>query len=181
MKLRAPLVALAVLTFLPACNRKIDNHVHVDAIRAELEAAPDWVEPTALGARLWAIERGFYESRGYEPAWVDGDRTTPRMKDLVQQFKYSERHGLDPARYPIEEFERLRDQSQTRMGTRFAIAAVPELDLKLTYGYLRYAADLIGWNSSSAEISRTWLTVPKKEDLAARLAEAIASNSIRTS
>jgi murein L,D-transpeptidase YcbB/YkuD len=181
MKVLVPLLGIALVVSAPACSRKIDNAVHVDGIRAQVASTPEWVEPSALGKKLWAVERGFYESREYMPAWVDGDRTTPHMKDLVQQFKYSELHGLDPARYPIEAFERLREQSQTRMGTRFDVKAVPELDAKLTYAYLHYAADLIGWSTSPKEISRTWLTEPKDEDLAARLSDAIASNTIRES
>ena len=102
MKVLAPLLGIALVVSAPACSRKIDNAVHVDGIRAQVESTPPWVEPSALGKKLWAIERGFYESRGYMPAWVDGDRTTPHMKDLVQQFKYSELHGLDPGRYPID-------------------------------------------------------------------------------
>ena len=181
MKAVAPLVVFALAIAAPACNRKIDNAVHVAGIRALLETAPTWVGDSALEKRLWAIERGFYEQRGYRPSWVDGNRTTPHMKDLVQQFKYSELHGLDPARYPIVDFERLHAQSQTRMGTRFEPAAVPELDAKLTYGYLRYAADLIGWSSSPKSVSRNWLIEPKEEDLAARLSDAIGQNQIRRS
>jgi murein L,D-transpeptidase YcbB/YkuD len=172
---------IALVVSASACSRKVDNAVHVDGIRTQLESTPPWVEPDDLGKKLWAIERSFYEGRGYMPAWVDGDRTTPQMKDLVQQFKYSEAHGLDPGRYPIREFERVRNESQTRMGTRFDLEAVPELDTKLTYAYLLYAADLIGWSTSPAEISRYWLTDAKEEDLSARLSDAIASNKIRES
>jgi len=181
MKVLAPLVGIALVVSAPGCNRKVDDAVHVEGIHAQIESTPPWIENSALGKRLWAIERSFYEERGYLPAWVDGDRTTPQMKDLVQQFKYSELHGLDPARYPIDEFEQLRAQSQTRMGTRFDGGAVPALDAKLTYAYLRYAADLIGWSTNPKEVSRNWLVEPKEEDLASRLADAISSNEVRRS
>lgn len=177
---RVAVVVVGLLTLLPACKR-IDNAVHVDGIRKTVAAMPMWVDRSALGKRLWAIERAFYESRGYMPAWVEGDRTTRHMKELVQEFRYSDSHGLDPSRYPIEEFDRVREESQTRMGTRFDVADVPELDAKLTYAYLRYAEDLIGWSTSPAQVSRGWLTQPKKEDLAARLTQAITSNRIRES
>ena len=177
----AAILGVALVLTAPACSRKVDNSVHVDGIRRQIESTPAWVERSALGKRLWAIERDFYNNRGNLPAWVDGDRTTPHMKELVEQFKYSELHGLDPARYPITEFEKLRDESQTRMGTRFDPKAVPELDAKLTYAYLRYAADLMGWSTSPKQISRYWLTDPKEEDLAARLSDAIAANKIRDS
>ena len=67
------------------------------------------------------------------------------------------------------------------MGTRFPVDRVPELDAKLTYAYLRYAADLIGWSTSPAQVSRNWLTEPKDEDLAVRLAAALDDNGIRAS
>lgn len=173
-------VALA-LVLVAGCSPRVDNTAHVAPLRTFVETTPAWVEQSALGKRLWAVERAFYESRGFMPAWVDGDRTTPHMKELVAQFKYSELHGLDPARYPREEFQQLRDTSQTHMGTRFPVDRVPELDAKLTYAYLRYAADLIGWTTSPAQVSPHWLTDPKEDDLAARLTAAIKGNRIRPS
>src|SRR5688572_27460916 len=98
-------VCLIVLILLPAgCSR--DNRVHKDASQSTLGDTPVWVDRTALGKRLWEIERQFYEARGYLPAWIDGDRTTPQLKVLIEQFRYSEVHGLDPAAYPVEQYER---------------------------------------------------------------------------
>jgi murein L,D-transpeptidase YcbB/YkuD len=179
---RVVVLGILLLGLAPACSRNIDNAVHVDGIRAQVDSAPAWVHGDELGKRLWAIERGFYESRGYTPAWVDGDRTTPHMKDLLQQFLYSERHGLDSSRYPIEEFDRILHRSQTRMGPRFDLARVPELDAKLTYGYLLYASELIGWHSGPEQVSPNWMATPKEDhDLAARLTDAITSNRVRDS
>ena len=180
MNVRLVLGACVLLLSLPGCG-PVDNSVHVDAIRKILTETPAWVDRTALGKRLWAIERSFYESRGFTPAWIEGDRTTPALKDVIQQFRYSEAHGLNPAVYPVEEYERIREASQSWVGTRFDPARVPELDARLTYAYLRYAADLLGWTSSPAEISRTWLTPPKQEDLAARLARGLEANRIGAS
>jgi murein L,D-transpeptidase YcbB/YkuD len=166
-----PFLLIAMLG--SACGQTIDNATHVDAIRTLVAASPDWVDRGALGKRLWTIEREFYEARGYMPAWVDGNRTTPQMKELVQQLHYSEQHGLDASRYQVAEFDQIREQSQTRMGTRFDVARVPELDAKMTYGYLRYAADLLGWSTSPRDVSRNWLAEPKEDDLVARLNTAV--------
>ena len=78
-------------------ERRVDNSQHVAAMRSLLSGTPRWVDQSAFGKRLWAFERAFYEQRQFLPAWIDGDRTTPRMKELVSQLKYSEAHGLDPA------------------------------------------------------------------------------------
>ena len=178
--MRTRIALLLLLTALgAACAPKIDNASHVDGIRRIVSETPAWVDRSALGKRLWAIERDFYEGREYMPAWVDGDRTTPQMKELVRQLQYSEAHGLDSSRYPVAEFEHLREESQTRMGTRFDVARVPEFDAKLTYAYLRYAADLIGWSTSPSDVTRNWLTDPKKEDLVARLNTALTSGHVR--
>ena len=69
------------------CSRAA-NSIHVPGIRKAVATEPPWVERGQLGRKLWAIERSFYESRQYTPAWVDGDATTPQMKDP---------YGIDPA------------------------------------------------------------------------------------
>ena len=69
-------LGIALVVSTAACSRNVDNAAHVDGMRAQIEATPKWVDRSALGKKLWAIERSFYESRGYMPAWVDGDRTT---------------------------------------------------------------------------------------------------------
>jgi murein L,D-transpeptidase YcbB/YkuD len=179
MKLRTLILLAAVA---PACAPAVENRDHVPGIRQVVEGAPKWVDDSAIGKRLWQIERQFYEARGYMPAWVDGDGTTEPWKDLVQQLKYSQRHGLDPESYGGREFEQLREASQTKTsGTRFPVERIPEMDAKMTYAYLRYAADLLGWTRSAKQVHANWLTTPKKEDLAARLEAAVAGNRVRDS
>lgn len=162
------------------CGRRIDNSQHVAAMRSLLGGTPQWVDRSSLGKRLWAFERAFYEQRQFLPAWIDGDRTTPPMKELISQLKYSEAHGLDPASYHVRDFEQARERSQTKFdGTRFDATTVPDLDARMTYAYLRYAADLLGWDAHAKEVYENWLVEPKKEDLAARLSEAVKDNHVR--
>ncbi len=173
------LLPLVLVLLLSACHR-VDNAQHVDAVRKIVTSTPAWVDRNALGRRLWTIERAFYESRGSLPAWIDGDNTTPQLTDLLQQLHYAEQHGLDPARYGVADFERTRDESQTKLhGTVFPLERVPALDAKMTYAYLRYAADLLGWSSSPQQVSRDWLDEPRKDDLAARLEHAIEQRRVR--
>jgi murein L,D-transpeptidase YcbB/YkuD len=173
------LLVLAALLATAACGGQADNAAYVPQLQALLAAKPDWIDSGRLGDRLWAIEREFYAARGHLPAWVNGDRTTDHMKALLQQLRNAERHGLTSAKYRVGEFEQLRERSQTRWrGTRFDPAIVPELDAKLTYSYLSYAADLLAWDRSPRKVFQHWLTEPKTEDLARRLETAIADGSI---
>ena len=181
-RLAGTLLIVCAVALPSACTRAVDNTEYAEGLRAAVSGTPSWVDKTALGKRLWKIERAFYESRGYVPAWVNGVETTPQWKDLVQQLKYSEAHGLEPDVYGFAEFEALREQSQDQWrGTQFPEARVPELDAKMTYAYLRYAADLLGWTRSPREVHRNWLTDAKEEDLAARLTDAVAGNRVRDS
>jgi murein L,D-transpeptidase YcbB/YkuD len=173
---------VCVLLIAASCGRKIDSAQLADGVRDIVSSTPAWVDRSALGTRLWKVQQEFYASREYMPAWVDGAETTPHWKDLVQQLKYSEAHGFDPARYSPAPFEQLRDESQTKIsGTQFPVERIPEMDAKMTYAYLTYAADLLGWTHSPRDVHRNWLTDSKEEDLAARLTAAIAENRVRDS
>jgi murein L,D-transpeptidase YcbB/YkuD len=181
MTLRVLVVTLFATLLSSACQQ-VDNSQHVDGMRALLSDTPDWIGSGPLATRLWQVERAFYENRGFTPAWIDGDRTTPQWKDLVQQLKYSERHGLDAAKYHVTEFEQLRADSQTKTsGTRFDLARVPELDARMTFAYLSYAADLLGWDTNPKAIYSNWIAARRREDLAARLSDAVAKGSVRES
>jgi len=182
MRVRTVLAFVLACTIVCGCGAGVDNSQHAAALRELTSKAPSWVDQSPLGKRLWKVEQSFYEARQYLPAWVDGLGTTPQWKDLIQQLKYSEMHGLDPARYGVAEFEQFREASQSRMrGTQFPAARVPELDARMTYAYLQYAADLLGWRHSPGEVHRNWLADPKKDDLAARLAAAVAGGRVRQS
>ena len=184
--MRSPRVVAASVVLLAGmvvgCGQRVDNETYAPVIRRLALAQPAWVDRSPLGVRLWKVEQRFYESRKFLPAWVDGVKTTPQWKDLIQQLKYSPVHGIDPARYQVAAFEQLREQSQTSLhGTQFPDEQVPELDLKMTYAYLQYAADLLGWTHSPREVHENWLADAKKEDLAARLTQAISQRHVRES
>ena len=172
------LTSIALLLTVVGCDR-VENSEHVPALRALVSARPQWVTKDAAGKRLWAIEREFYAARDFTPAWIDGDRPTPHVAELIQQLRRSADHGLQPDAYGDAEFEQVISASKTTFrGVRVPLEQVPELDARLTYAYLQYAADLLGWTSSSRAVDPNWRTVPKKEQLATILAEALAGSRV---
>lgn len=174
------LFALLACTFaIPACSHT-DNSVHVPAIRKILGQMPSWVDKSPLGHKLWSVERAFYERHQFLPAWVDVDRATPRMEELIEQLRDAEVHGLEPQRYGTDRYERAVQSARTKFrGVRFELEAVAELDTELTYAYLRYASDLLGWSSSPRNVSKYWLASPRNEDVGARLEAAVAGDRVR--
>jgi len=173
----AVLFLLAVL--ISGCAReKIDNTQHVAAIQKIVSSSPSWIEHDKVGAKLWDSEEAFYRSRGNLPAWIDGDRRTPELDALIEELRHAEDHGLDPARYGTGEFQKAIEAADSNKG-RFDLAGVPELDAHLTYAFLRYAADLLGWSGNPKAIYAQWVVKPKQENLAASLNKAISSHEIR--
>ena len=170
------------LAAVMACNRgpQVDNSRHAAAIQRIVASTPAWVDRDRLGTKLWKAERDFYASRRNLPAWLDGDKASPRLAALIDALKHSEDHGLDPARYHTDGFQQaVAAAAQNK--ERYELAKIPELDARLTYAYLRYAADLLGWSGNPRAIYETWLVAPNKVDLADHLEQAVSADTVRAS
>jgi murein L,D-transpeptidase YcbB/YkuD len=170
---------VAALTVV-ACHRgpQVDNSQHAAAMQRIVSSTPAWVGRDRLGATLWQAERQFYESRNNLPAWIDGDQASPRLGALLDALKQSEDHGLDPARYGVDGFQQIVAQAEANKH-RIDIERVPEIDTRLTFAYLQYAAELLGWSGNPKAIHTNWIRANNKADLAGQLAKAVSSNQVR--
>lgn len=156
---------------------------HAPAIQALVTGTPAWVPGTTVDRRLWVFERTFYQQRAFVPAWIDDDRGTLRLDALLDALRGSAAHGLDPTRYGLADFEKALALARTGTGgTLFDQEVVPEFDAKLTYAWMQYAADLLGWTGDPRKIYADWVVRPDREDLAARLTAALgAGGNVATS
>jgi len=173
-------LGLAVTLTAVACHRgpQVDNSQHAPAIQRIVSSTPAWVGRDRLGATLWKAERQFYESRNNLPAWIDNDKASPRVGALLDALTHSEDHGLDPARYGVDRFQQMVAQAEQNKN-RYEIERVPEIETRLTYAYLQYAADLLGWSGDPKAIQTNWIRANNKTDLAGQLAKAVSSNQVR--
>jgi murein L,D-transpeptidase YcbB/YkuD len=173
-------IGIAVVLTVPACHRRpqVDNSQHAPAVQRIVSATPAWVGRDKLSATLWKAERQFYESRDNLPAWFDGDKASPRLGALLDAMKHSEDHGIDPAGYGLDRFQQIVTQAEENKD-RYEVERVPEIDTRLTYAYLQYASDLLGWSGNPKAIFTNWIRASNKADLAEHLAKAVASNQIR--
>ena len=165
-----------------ACHREpqVDNSRHAPAIQRLVSSTPAWVDHDRAGLAAWKAERDFYASRQHLPAWMDGDKASPHLAVLIEALKHSEDHGLDPARYNTDGFQQAVVAAAQNKG-RYDLAKIPELDARLTYAYLRYAADLVGWSGNPKAIYETWVVAPARVDLADHLEQAVSSGKVRES
>src|SRR4051794_32409696 len=120
------------------------NEQHAAAIEQIVSSPPAWVERGRIATTLWEAEQRFYRSRGNAPAWIDGDLATARFNELAGILRQSDEHGLDPARYATAQFEQAIQAARANKG-HVDPGQVARLDTRLTYAYLQYAADLLGW------------------------------------
>ena len=173
-------LGFAVALTAAACHRgpQVDNAQHGSAIQRIVSSTPTWVGRDRLGATLWKAERQFYESRNNLPAWIDNDKASPRVGALLDALTHSEDHGLDPARYGVDRFQQMVAQAEQNKN-RYEIERVPEIETRLTYAYLQYAADLLGWSGDPKAIQTNWIRANNKTDLAGQLAKAVSSNQVR--
>ena len=173
--------AVAVLSLSAACTT-VDVAQQAGAIAAFAATQPAWVGKTKLEAELWKNTQTFYAARDHRAAWIDGDRPTSRMEDLLHQLRMADAHGLEPSVYGVQPLMAVVEASQTRFrGTRLSPETAPEFDVRLTYAYMRYAADLLGWTHRPRDVYRDWQAPPREEDLVARLTRVVAGSDVRGS
>jgi murein L,D-transpeptidase YcbB/YkuD len=172
-------VALALISLAAACS-KVDREQFAPEVQQALGSAPRWIDRGEFGKRLWAIERQFYEARGFTPAWIDGDRPTDQLDELLKVLDDAPQHGLEPATYRLDDVRAARTAAdEAWIGAKFDTGTIPELDVRLTYAFLEHAADLIGWRLSPRAIDKNWLATPKKVDLGERLRAALDGSGVR--
>jgi murein L,D-transpeptidase YcbB/YkuD len=172
-------LVLVVITLAGGCS-KVDRQQFAPEVERTVASTPRWVDRGELGKRLWAIERQFYEARGHTPAWIDGDRPTDQLDELLKVLDQAPQHGLEPSAYGLDELRGARTAAdEAWFGAKFEEQRIPELDVRLTYAFLEHAADLIGWRLSPRAIDKSWLAAPKKVDLAEQLRAALDGKGVR--
>src|SRR5258706_11327873 len=171
--MRSSAVLFLLAALISSCAReKIDNSQYVAAIQKIVSSSPSWIERGKLGTRLWDSERAFYRSRGNMPAWIDGDKRTPQVDALIKELRHAEDHGLEPTRYGTGQLRQVIEAADVNNG-KFDPAGVPEIDVRLTYAFLQYAADLLGWPGDPQAIYAQWVVNPRQDDLVSRLRTAL--------
>ena len=141
---------------------------------------PVFVNRDAEGKRLWGLTKQFYQKRGNAPAWIDGRKPTPQMDELIAALQQADREGLDPALYNTSTLAARRAEAGRGFLTMkgFNQAEAANLDVWLTYLYLRYAADLSSGLSDLSHADPKWQIRDKKTDALALLEQALDNNRV---
>jgi len=149
------------------------------AMRAALASTPEFVERGPHAAAAWAVARRFYAQREFRPAWFAGGRPTRRVSEFVEALLGVAEHGLDPADYGAREInEASASVSGGWLARPVEATVAARLDARLTYAFLRLATDLTRGRVAPGEISPDYLHRQSRDDVAARLREALDSHGV---
>ena len=172
--MRIVVVILCAAVLISSCGA--DDRPVRDRIRAEVETSdvPAYVANNKDGRQLWAKSVSFYRTREFAPVWLRGGRPTSHMDALTAAIEGSARDALDPRLYDLAFIDELHDRGRKR----FSEEAAGEIDVRLTYAYMRFASDLANGVSTLARSHPAWHMKPRTFDPAAYLTAAIADGNI---
>lgn len=122
------------------------------------------------------ILAALYAPRAYAPLWLAGGRPVAPAADAVRALLGADALGLAAADYDAARLE------GTRRGLASGAMATPEslarFDVALSVGFLRFVSDLHIGRVNPKQLSFGFDVGPKKFDLAARVADAVAGDRI---
>jgi murein L,D-transpeptidase YcbB/YkuD len=155
------------------------------ALRGALSsgARPSFVTRDNEGKRLWKLTRDFYERRTYTLAWIDDRHPTSHMDGLIEALRAADAEGLDPDMYSLSTLVARREEA-TRgflLKKGFEPERVGDLELFLTYLYMKYASDLADGMSDLAHADASWHIEPEPFDPLDHLERALANNEVSES
>ncbi len=155
----ALMAALCAVSCSGSSSAQADSNA---AIRSAVDGKrPDFVNADGpSGKKAWDDERRLYELNGYRLEWSDGKRPGRDLDGLIRTLRAADTEGIEPSAYRVAELEATRNP--------------PELDLRATYAYLRYAGDIEAGENDLVDALQTGLANHAIEKSLTALAPAAA-------
>jgi len=138
-------------------------------------ALPDYVERDARGTALWSAVQSFYRARDYRLAWVRDGRRSAEAEAVARVVARADTEGLDGTPGLVDAGGPTAVTADLNGSPPSDADAVQ--DVRLTYLFLKYAADLSGRFDPKAA-GPFWLTRPPPRDPAAWLAQSLGSGQV---
>lgn len=162
-----------------APDTTVDGEVR-ESIRDRIESGRESGAMRVAGDPLWlpAVATGFYEERGFAPAWSRHGVPLAAADSLLSLLRRAGEDGLRSADYHVN-----RAQALLEAGRRGPAPAsdLADLDLLLTDGYSAYASHLVAGRLDPVTLATRTEDSPEGLDLAQRLEDALDGDSVRGS
>ena len=148
---------VAVLAASLAAPARASETAQEIELRLFAPLPPAWTAPEGRTAALWSDLRAFYAARAFEPAWLDGDTPGPQARALLRAIQDAPQGGADGTRYTVVS-PAVADDASAGWPTARA-----ERDLRLSYGFLRLAQDLLEGRANPRGVSAYWAAPSARE------------------
>jgi len=141
---------------------------------------PVFVTKDREGLRLWDLTKQLYRKRGDATVWIEDRKPRPQMDQLIAALRQADRDGLDPALYNVDTLTARRQEAARGFLTMrgFNESEAGELDIWLTFLYLRYASDLTNGLSNLSHADPEWKIQGKRVDVLSVLEQALDGNRV---
>ncbi len=173
----AVLVVAIALTYehrLGLVGDSVSRRIGLDLKRRALPADAPWRDRRTL-----TLVRSFYKKRGMKPAWTTGAGPNDDSRQLADVLAHADVEGLDPAEYSTVPLKaRLERQKGAPVDSSNA-RALAEFDLLCSIAALHYMSDVHDGRISPRALDAVWVAKPHKNDMDARLADALARHRLK--
>jgi murein L,D-transpeptidase YcbB/YkuD len=179
----AGIVLLGALTAVGGCGAGASEARRALQEAASVTRRPAFVTADREGTRLWKLTRAFYERREHRLAWIDGTHPGNQMDDLIRALEAATLEGLDPGMYSLGDLKVRRAEAGRGFLTKkgFEPEQAAQMDIWLTYLYMKYASDLADGISDLAHADRSWKIEPEAFDPLDHLERALTANRVTES
>ncbi len=159
-------------TFPPEVNQLLRETVQVKALPASLDGQKEL-------QKAWTEMGGFYEKRGFQPAWCTPAGLRPQAAELIQAIPALGVDGLNIRRYQparlqalVDGMKDVKDFDDPQIQRQLV-----DLDVELTYTYLSLVSHLATGRLQPDKLRVEWYTKPRNVDLDARLGQALNADN----
>jgi len=156
----------------------VDSAVLREELRRRIEASAVMPPLTVGGQRIHAVATltAFYERRGFSPAWIGAGGPTPAATELASVVERAASAGLEPDHYHAGAIRSTLERAPRAVQRRTALLA--DLELLLSDAFLLYGTHLLRGHVNPESIDAEWFAERREADMAAVLADAIATGSV---
>lgn len=146
-----------------------------NAIRNRVAAAGEL--PTRLGVGSERIQTAtslsaFYESRMYEPAWIDSTGMRGAGRRLIESLAGSSSDGLQPGAYHVKRLLAYVEMLDSQPRGQQDVGTLVDVELLLTDGFLLYGSHLLAGRVDAASLDPKWRAERRERDMVQLLERA---------
>jgi L,D-transpeptidase YcbB len=129
------------------------------------------------------LRERFYSERQFQPAWSRDKAISDQAQKLIQVLKESDREGLNPADYRIDQIEALLAQVKQRYNITNSVTVETwaDLDMMLTDAFFAYGTHVSKGRLDPGKWFYQWIPYRRSVDLVQVLTEALDKKDVESS